>query len=185
MRYLVFSLTLTLLLLPKPAPLAAGGCGNGHVGCPACNYVCEFSVEPAKEKKHCYEVDCKAICIPPLTFPWQKTHGGRKEIAGPATTRCGRVKIVRVLVKEEYECTRCKHTWRAVRIKCGHTDDCLVPASTGADPVVNPPLPMDARLPRRRIEATPVRFEEPHRTSASPPVATKRSFTEFQTGLFK
>ena len=185
MRYLVFSLALTLFLLPGPAPLAGEGRGNGHVCCPACNYVCEFSVEKAKEKKHCYEVECKAICIPPLTFPWQNGYGCCKDVACPGTARCGKVKFVRVLVKVEYECTRCKHTWTAVRIKCGHTDDYQGPDSACEDPGVNPPLPMEARRKRRLLESTSVRFEKPPRNIASLPVATKRSFTEFHTGFFK
>lgn len=183
MRYLVFSLTLTLFLLPEPAPLAGGGCGTGQVCCPKCNYVCEFSVDKAKEKKHCYEVQCKTICIPPLTFPWQSGHACGKDIACRGTTRCGRVKFVRVLVKQEYECTRCKHTWKAVRVKCGPTDDDRVPTTDREDPGIVPPLPIDGGRQRRRFESTPVRFEEPRQENGSPPVATQPDLSGLHKGL--
>lgn len=89
------------------------GAHGNQVCCPACNYVCEFSATKTKEEKHCYEVDCKPICIPRVTFPWEKGHGqGKCGDCSPA--RCAQVKVVKVLEKHTYECSRCKCKWTPV-----------------------------------------------------------------------
>jgi hypothetical protein len=81
--------------------------------------VCDFSVVKDKETKHCYSTECKPICIPRVTFPWQKGCGHAKgKACGDECSfnGCARVKVVRVLMKEEYECSRCKCVWTPVSI---------------------------------------------------------------------
>ena len=108
MRRCLLSLTTAVVLAVCPA-------GHSHADntcCPACNYACEVSTEVVQEKQTCFDVEEKAICIPPITLPWERSKGKGGDSA--VGTRCGKVKIVRVLVKQEYECARCKYTWTAV-----------------------------------------------------------------------
>ena len=69
--------------------------------CPRCNAdVCHLKGEKVKVKKTCFEVDQKIVCIPRVTFPWQR--------CGPT---CSKTRTVKVLSKKEYECKECKYTW--------------------------------------------------------------------------
>ena len=93
------------------------------VVCPKCH--CVLEIEEDKEEKHCYKVECEEICIPEVRFPWHML--GRKKCCGMAKCsgppRCARVKTIRVLKKEEYECKKCKCKWTPKCTKCGCTDD--------------------------------------------------------------
>ena len=101
-------LTLAFVLSTNLSLLAGHGAGTC---CPACNYTCEFSVETVTEKEKSFEVECQPICIPPITFPWEKHrhHEKNADFAQPA--KCGKVRVVRVLVRQDYECSRCKYKW--------------------------------------------------------------------------
>jgi hypothetical protein len=66
---------------------------------------CTVEEKAEKVKKSCWEVKCKEICIPAVTFPWQKKHG----CCRPA--RCGKVRIIHVLEKKEYEVEQCRCKW--------------------------------------------------------------------------
>lgn len=104
----------------------AGGCKGGcsgckaHAGepiqCPNCASFCKVEVETVKEKKTCWEVECKPICIPKVTLPWQKC----------CTPKCAKMKYVRVLKKEEYECEHCQYKFTPV---CD--EDCKIPFTHG------------------------------------------------------
>ena len=96
-----------------------GGCKSGcgqQVQCPSCQKYCKFEMETVKEKKSGWDVECKAICIPKITLPWQKC----------CTPKCAKMKYVRVLKKEEYECEHCQCKFTPV---CD--EDCKVPFSRG------------------------------------------------------
>jgi hypothetical protein len=88
-----------------------------------------------QEKKTCFDVEEKAICIPPITFPWEKSQGKGKGGDCAVGPRCGKVKIVRVLVKQQYECAQCKYTWTAVSLcgdRCGDKGAAKEQTETGA-----------------------------------------------------
>lgn len=101
-------LALIVLVAIAPAPAAAqDGPGpvlqTSAICCPKCHHaVCCPEAVTEKEKKHCWDVECKEICIPAITFPWQKCDG---------SPRCGKVITVRVLKKHEYECEKCGTKW--------------------------------------------------------------------------
>lgn len=155
-----FSSSIAALLL---AAVSAAQAGDEHDGksscgcsvhCPRCSAPCEMSVTKDKVEKSCWKVECKTICIPRITFPWQSC-GGCKGIACdgkcdsqhctqkdghgglrgdrdrcPDTTchlptKCGRSKNVRVLVKDKYECSVCKYAWEPADGKHGYGNERL------------------------------------------------------------
>jgi hypothetical protein len=95
-----------------------GGCSKCSSGrcprvqCPSCEKYCKVESEIVKEKKYGWDVECKPICIPKVTFPWQKC----------CEPKCAKMKYVRVLKKEEYECEHCQYKFTPV---CN--EDCQVP----------------------------------------------------------
>lgn len=118
------------------------------VKCPQCCHDCVFSAEKAKETKSCYDVECKPICIPKVTFPWQKgccccDKDGDKD--GCCAVHNGAKKrSVRVLKKYEYECPHCKYQWTPVSDKDDwrHSDvkdKTSAPEPTPADDATVPP----------------------------------------------
>ena len=84
----------------------AGGHGNC---CPDCGCkVCVPSTEVVKEKKHCWTVDCKDICIPKAKWPWDTC----------CEPQCAKVKTVKVLKRVEYECEKCGCKWDVLSTGC-------------------------------------------------------------------
>ena len=100
-----------------------GGCGGckSHCGepiqCPNCANFCKVEVETIKEKKTCWDVECKLICITKVTLSWQKC----------CAPKCAKMKFVRVLKQEEYECEHCQYKFTPV---CD--EDCQVPFTHGS-----------------------------------------------------
>lgn len=86
--------------------------GHGHCKtCPQCDCkVCVPTPETIKEKKHCWEVECKDICIPHFKWPWESCC---------TPPKCGKVKTVKVLKKVEYECEKCGYKWNVMSTGCG------------------------------------------------------------------
>ena len=93
-----------------------------HVKCPNCEHVCNVTISLEKVKHHCYMVECKKICIPPITFPWQigcDTGCNCPNKGCPESAKDAKIKTVRVLKKFEFECERCKYKWTPACDKCG------------------------------------------------------------------
>lgn len=100
-------LVLTALAIAVTQPALAGSgfgflksaCGEGYgpAACSAC------TPEYVKEKytKSCYKCEKKAICIPPIKFPWMKCN----EFGTPE------VRCVTRFKKEEIECERWVVKW--------------------------------------------------------------------------
>jgi hypothetical protein len=101
-------------------------CGHRCPACPKCSHkICTSCVEKTKEEHHCFNVECKEICVPKITLPcWtdaipffkckDKSCGcgdncPTKECCD--APRCGYVKVVKVLKKHEYECDSCGYKW--------------------------------------------------------------------------
>ena len=151
------SLILVSLVCAGDGPLEKHGHGR-FLKCPNCHNTCTLSVEKGKVTRECYDVECKQICIPRVTFPWQKKAccggcGGKgcgdcKEGCCAART-CAKAKTVRVLKKYEYECSHCKYQWTPVDYKDKVKDDVLkdgeiAPIPEG-DVTVPPPPPVSAQ----------------------------------------
>ena len=103
------------------APVATA-CGCGESGCRSCKLkrvrkvrtpltrscpqcdcdFCELKVSKTKDKKKCFEVKQKEVCIPPVRLPWKK--------CCPPTK--AKVRVVNVLKSKTYECPGCKYEWK-------------------------------------------------------------------------
>jgi hypothetical protein len=139
MRQLGLIIGISLATLVARSALA-GGC-DCEVRCPSCHHVCKLQREEGKEKKSCWTVECKPICIPRITFPWQETYCsagcGHKGCCGAGCSCCAKpqngakLRYVNVLVKHEYECANCKYKFTPVKC-CSRK--CAVSAPTEAPP---------------------------------------------------
>lgn len=95
------------------------GCGDANCGvkriglrkssrmaCPECDCeVCTLEVKSVKEKKTCFKVEEKVICVPAVRMPWDKCN--------PPTT--SKAKTVKVLKKESYECPASSYKWTVAK----------------------------------------------------------------------
>ncbi len=109
MRLLMITAVALMLLGVGGNTVSAGDCGC-QAKCPQCDHICQLNVETEKVKHSCWNVECVPICIPRVTFPWQKC----------CEPKCAKLKYVRVLKKHEWECEHCKYSWSAV---CGGCTD--------------------------------------------------------------
>lgn len=92
----------------------ASAAHGAHSQCFCCaQKTCSLTVSTATDTSECFDVECKDICIPPVTFPWE---------CRPKS--CGRVRTVNVLTTEEREQTVCKYEWDIVVI-CPRCRDAL------------------------------------------------------------
>jgi len=98
------------VLITSDAARAGVGHGRGSCEsrCPTCDKICRAEVVPTKEKKTTWDVECEDICIPAITFPWQKC----------CQPRCGKVITVNRLKKIEYECESCGCKWSIESLPC-------------------------------------------------------------------
>ena len=82
--------------------------------CPKCqNDVCVLSAECVKDKRTCFEVEQKLICIPKVSLPWRRCEkpcqGG---CAANCRHKCAKTKVVKILKTKVYECDVCKYSWK-------------------------------------------------------------------------
>lgn len=146
-------LALAAIFILPPAAQAGephdrhGTCAHGDCDGRCEEYAsCRVDVSREKVKKHCWEVKCEQICIPPIQFPWQKCHQcGSKSCNCEQPTGCGRVITVRRLVRREFECNECKYDWK-LESPCG--GDCAAGKNSDAGQVESgkpllpaPPVP--------------------------------------------
>ncbi|MEO9590744.1 hypothetical protein [Rhodopirellula bahusiensis] len=75
---------------------------------PACCFCqagrCVVEVEKEEVDVKCFDVECEAICIPPLRFPWE---------CGPLK-KCGKVRTIKKLVIDKKTKTVCVYDWSAI-----------------------------------------------------------------------
>ncbi len=106
-----------------------------------CGKVCRSTIEEVTEERSCWKVACEEICVPRVVCPWgeggsgltifnwlKKHRGGCGDTCdsccdGPCgkgscsgngcclSPRCGDVRCVRVLEREDYEVTECRCKW--------------------------------------------------------------------------
>lgn len=90
--------TLGLIVFGWAATAVAGdSCLKPHGWCeePCVEYVsCRPIVKCEPIELTCYEVECKQICIPAVTLPWQKC----------CEPKCGKIITVNRLKETNYEC---------------------------------------------------------------------------------
>jgi len=105
----------------------------------SCRLYCQPECKTVKVTRHCFETECKPICIPPVTLP---CCGLKKFFGGSGTDACcddgchknglmqklcskltaGRIRHVNTYSKKEYECgTKCVCEWKVV---CGGAGCC-------------------------------------------------------------
>ncbi|MFT5525587.1 MAG: hypothetical protein ACI9HK_003557 [Pirellulaceae bacterium] len=58
-------IAITALLATATAAMAGDCC------CPSCGKTCQAEQVTIKTKHHCFEVECKDICIPSFRWPWE------------------------------------------------------------------------------------------------------------------
>ncbi len=80
-------------------------CPPQPIVCPNCQHHCKLDVETVKEKHVCFDVECEAICIPQVKYPWE-------DCCTPP--KCARTRLVHVLVEKDYECEHCHYKWTPV-----------------------------------------------------------------------
>jgi hypothetical protein len=127
MRTIVY-LAFALASIAAPFAGADDRCGapcNCEIRCPRCR-CCVPEVEVVKLKKECFEVECVPICIPRITFPWERIKRCKSSCGELCCQppKCAHVRNVRVLVVKEYECHECAYSWTPVCCDhpgCGHT----------------------------------------------------------------
>lgn len=117
---LLISVALASMSYAQAESCLKGTCDHGccEAECPCCQYfckhVCKLTKETEDEKKHCWNVQCKPICIPKIRFPWEKC----------CQPKGATLKYVHVLKKHEYKCPSCKYVWTPVCKECNSCDDC-------------------------------------------------------------
>ena len=122
-RILFLSVAMCSLALPLGYTVAGDccprTCKQGCHTCPNCHAVCcRLKVENDEVDEHCWNVECKYICVPRVVFPWQKS------CCDPCVNNGACVKKIKVLKKEKYTCPTCKYSWTPVRKCCGHHGAC-------------------------------------------------------------
>jgi hypothetical protein len=142
------------------------GKGGHRAFCPHCGDACYPTVTKGKETKSCWNVDNVPICIPKVRFPWEKSccdKGCGKD--GCVPPKCGRTKHVNVLMKHEYECSKCEYSWDVDSYKYGSQGDKKSFSDEPADeqPVAADPPPVEASLPRSNRRIVPVDFDQSDR----------------------
>lgn len=79
---------------------------SSRVACPECACEdCLLEIKPSTEKKTCFKVEEKVICVPAVRMPWNK--------CDPPTT--SKSKTIKVLKKETYECPTCSYKWSVAK----------------------------------------------------------------------
>ncbi len=69
--------------------------------CPKCQHdYCVLSCKSESVSRNCFDVDQEIVCIPKITWPWQK-----------CCNPCAKTRTVNVLRVKKYECLECKYKW--------------------------------------------------------------------------
>jgi hypothetical protein len=134
---------------PRHPPL------HGHqkceLRCPRCQ-CCVPSVDVEKIKETCWEVEYEPICIPHVTFPWERKYCRAPcgELVCPPA-KCARTRNVHVLKLVEYECKQCKYSWKPVCApRCSNgSHACGEGVASGPPDVSHLPSPPVSTQPRQ------------------------------------
>lgn len=108
---------------------------------------CKLEIKKEAVKKYFYTVECKTICIPKVTCPWEKPP--KKVCTGscdsgdcqcPVPCKGARIRTVKVLHKFEYECEKCKYKWIPTCLECDCSSKADQPEATAGEEFA-PPIP--------------------------------------------
>ena len=152
MKTICLAIAMALLILPNAminaAPTTANcgctstsACGTkacSKVKCSACGKTCVPELVKTDKTKTCFNVVCKDICIPKVTFPWQKC----------CTPQSGKVISVRELKKVEYKCPSCEYKWNIVSTGCSECGTAACGCETGTVPAIPAPTVTIKRIPK-------------------------------------
>jgi hypothetical protein len=109
MTRIQFAIAAFVATLLMPLGFAGAAGVHGH-DCPHCGCgVCMPVETVVKERKHCWEIECKQVCVPGIKWPWDKCC---------EPPRSGPVKTVKVLKRVEYECEKCGYQWEIQAAGC-------------------------------------------------------------------
>jgi hypothetical protein len=109
---IALALTVAVLLICSASHCTADEGPYPSVCCHSCGRkVCYPEIKMKKEPRRCWEVERKEICIPAIQFPWMHC----------SQLRCGRVRVVNVLVEKDYEVEKCGYDWKILCKDCGGT----------------------------------------------------------------
>lgn len=125
-----------LALVLSITSLASAAAPECQFGCHAleCRQCCP-KVGTETEKKKCWEVERKEICIPPVRFPWTRC----------GQLGCGRVRAISVLVRKEAGTVeRCKYEWKVEGCAPCTTAEGAASVKVTPHPVPVPPVPAAA-----------------------------------------
>ncbi|MEM9410809.1 MAG: hypothetical protein AAGA30_06825 [Planctomycetota bacterium] len=129
--------------------------------CPKCQHdVCVLKSEQAKVDKKCFDIDQEVVCIPRITFPWQKC---------PQT--CAKTRIVNRLKVKKHQCCECQYTWELQENNCSSGCDSgqlTLPNSDLSQPSLSQPI--DSNQP----EFEPRVLYDPQGSDVPEPPATNR-----------
>lgn len=123
--------------------------------CPRCRTTCcELKVEQGEKEKHCWNVECKTICIPRVVFPWQKS------CCDPSVNNGAWTRKVRVLKKHTYTCPTCEYSWSPVDRGCCGVG-CCHPGCVACDglPIemgISTPEPVAVPVPPSAVDSSGV-----------------------------
>ncbi|MBW3539513.1 MAG: hypothetical protein KY476_04520 [Planctomycetes bacterium] len=177
-------LAIALCLATGPAIAAAAdhacsatsACGD-CAGCPPCAAkICRPEVKTEKLKKTCYNVECKPICVPDITFPWEKPQvecgcagcvGGEGACEG-WQPRCGRVKYVKVFEKDSIEIGEtCVCEWK-IEDAPAACNCCELPGPPVPGTLEQPPAPNEHDAAPAEPEAPPAEEQMTHEPAPAP-----------------
>jgi hypothetical protein len=108
------------------------------VSCPDCDCdFCELKVSKTKEKKKCFVVKQKEVCVPAVRLPWKKCCPPTKS----------KVRVVNVLSTKSYECPSCKYEWNVFEPE--------VPKAAGSDDTSSEATPSSEPTEIKEVEPVP------------------------------
>lgn len=110
------------------------GCGP-VTGCPTCEAGCDLEIKQEMEKKTCFMIERKTICIPTVQLPFGFC-------CKPLSARS---KTIKVLKTKSYEVPVTRYIWSKSEVPCGNAP-CADPVAPGAAPAA-PPAPALPAVP--------------------------------------
>lgn len=70
--------------------------------CQPCKVTCKGGVEKETISRHCWDVECDYVCIPPVKFPWMKC----------CELPCPKIRKIHVMKRRDYKIDICKFHWK-------------------------------------------------------------------------
>ena len=121
---------------------ACSGCDHsGIVGCTTCDAGCTLEIKQEKEKKTCFQVETKTICIPSVQLPFGIC----------CKPMFARSKTIKVLKTKSYEVPVTKYIWSKADTGCTQPACVTCAEGVAVEPAVSAALqeaPMPQPMPQ-------------------------------------